>query len=226
MNYQHLRIVLADDHKLVAEGVCRVLQDSFCLVEAVSDGPSLLAAVARHRPDVVVTDITMPGLSGLDATRAVRILENPPAVVVLTMHADPMLVQDAFEAGASAYVLKHAAAQELETAVVEAYEKRRYLSPMVDELMSARPVARGNVHLTARQRQVLELTARGYRMKQVAAALHISRRTVESHKYQIMEVLNARSTADLVQHAIRLGLISLGDVGGPRHARVGTGAAA
>lgn len=226
MSHLHLRVVLADDHQLVAEGLCRVLQDSFCLVEAVTDGRSLVAAVARLKPDVIVTDITMPGLSGLDAIRAIRVFEDPPAVVVLTMHADPALVSEAFLAGASAYVLKHAAGRELEHAVVEAHERRRYLSPMLQGMESPQAAATASAHLTARQRQVLELTARGYRMKQVAAELHISRRTVESHKYQVMEVLGAHSTADLVQHAIRLGLIALGDVGGRRRVGVESGAAA
>jgi DNA-binding NarL/FixJ family response regulator len=226
MNHHPLRIVLADDHRLVAEGICRVLEDSFCLIEAVTDGRSLVAAVARLRPDIVVTDITMPGLNGLDAIRTIRAYEDPPAVVVLTMHADPLLVNEAFQAGAGAYVIKHAAGRELEHAVLEVSEGRRYISPMLESLGPSHAAVAAHSHLTARQRQVLELTARGYRMKQVAAALHISRRTVESHKYQIMEVLNAHSTADLVQHAIRLGLISLGDVGGRRSAPFQPGAAA
>jgi DNA-binding NarL/FixJ family response regulator len=208
-----MRIVLADDHKLVAEGLCRILRDSFDLVDVVSDGRALIAAVARLLPDVVVTDIEMPLLSGLDAIRAIRMFENPPGIVVLTMHAEASLATEVLRAGATAYVLKNAAGTELERAVRDAYAGRRYVSPLLDALLTphdespAAPPLR--LHLTPRQCQVLELTARGYRMKQVADVLHISRRTVESHKYQLMETLGARSTSDLVQHAIRLGLIEV-----------------
>jgi DNA-binding NarL/FixJ family response regulator len=214
---ERLRIVLADDHQLVAEGLCCVLRDSFDLAEVVSDGRALVSAVGRHRPDVVVTDIAMPLMNGLDAIRAIRMFDDPPGIVVLTMHADPALLAEVIQAGACAYVLKHAAGTELVRAVQEAHLGRRYVTPMLDLLIGPadddRPEPRRvRLRLTPRQCQVLELTARGYRMKQVAAALHISRRTVESHKYQLMETLGARSTADLVQHAIRLGLIEVAEI--------------
>lgn len=220
MSTERLRIVLADDHKLVAEGLCRVLRDSFDLVGVVADGRALVSAVGRLRPDVVVTDVAMPLMNGIEAIRAIRMFDDPPGIVVLTMHADPALLAEVLGAGATAYVLKHAAGTELVRAVRDAHAGRRYVTAMPDLIVDAGSEAvpdprRVRLRLTPRQCQVLELTARGYRMKQVAAALHISRRTVESHKYQLMESLGARSTADLVQHAIRLGLIEVADVRAP-----------
>ena len=210
------RVIIADDHALVGEGIRRLLQADFDVVDCVRDGAALVESAERHHPDVVVTDLSMPGVDGLDAIRQLRKRGNPASAIVLTMHADPALAIAAISAGASGYVLKDAASDELILAINEALAGRVFMTPEVDNEV---PVRRhldsptpGDVvrnKLTARQLQVLTLIAEGKSMKQIATTLKISRRTVEAHKYQLMRTLEVHNVAQLIQNALRLRLISV-----------------
>jgi DNA-binding NarL/FixJ family response regulator len=207
------RVLLADDHQLVADALATLLRDECELAGRVSDGRALVEAAAALKPDVVVTDVTMPLLNGIDALRELKRVAPHARVVVVTMHADPRLAAEAVRAGAVGYVLKYSAGEELLQAVREVTAGRVYITPLIArDLIAAlmeTPEAGTRVRLTPRQRQVLQLVAEGRTMKQVATLLKVSRRTAESHKYQIMELLGVHTTAELVQHAIRIGLISV-----------------
>lgn len=208
------RVLLADDHTLVADGLGSLLREEFELVGQASDGRALLRLAATLKPDVVVTDITMPLLNGVDAVRELRLVVPKTRVVVVTMHADPRLAAEAIRAGATGYVLKHSAGQELIQAVREVSCGRVYITPLIAHdvisvLASTAPASPGLPHLTSRQRQVLQLVAEGHSMKRVAALLNVSRRTAETHKYQLMAHLDLHSTAELVQYAFRMGILSL-----------------
>lgn len=207
------RVLLADDHRIVAEGLESLLSEDFDLVGTVRDGDALIAAARRLHPDVIVTDISMPGTNGLDAIRELRRQGITAKVVTLTMHADPQLAVDALRSGATAYVLKHSAGDELIAAVREVLHGRTYVTGLIAKEVraavagvDARPPGR-SVRLTARQRQVLQLIAEGRTMKEIAASLNVSARTVESHKYQMIEALGLRTTADLVRYAVQMGLV-------------------
>jgi DNA-binding NarL/FixJ family response regulator len=208
-------VLLADDHTIVAEGLASLLSGAFDLVGTVADGRALLEAVRRLEPDVIVTDISMPVLNGLDAVRRLRSDGVRAKVVVLTMHADVHLVAEAFRAGASGYVLKQSAGEELVLAIHEALEGRRYLTPLIREELSAVMAeargasgAPGTTRPTQRQREVLQLIAEGRTMKEVAAILNISTRTAESHKYDMMRELGVETTAELIQFAVKIGLVT------------------
>jgi len=207
------RLLLADDHAVVAQGLEALLKDSFELVGIVHDGRSLLDAVEELRPDVVVTDISMPLLNGIDAIRQIRERRPNTRVVVLTMHRETQLAIDAFRAGASGYMLKVSPAEELITAIQQVAQARAYVTTLLSKdlitvLLEAggRPPAEGSP-LTPRQREVLQLVAEGKTMKEVAAILEISPRTAESHKYEIMQALGVQTTAELVQCAVRMKLV-------------------
>ena len=208
------RVLLADDHTIVAEGLETLLREEFDLVGSVRDGEALIEAAVRLRPDVIVTDISMPRMNGLDAIRELRRRGVDARIVMLTMHADPQLALDALRSGAAAYLLKHSAGDELLTAVRRVLAGRRYITALiagevraaefaeVDRGHPARPLA-----LTPRQREVLQLIAEGRTMKEIAAALNVSARTVESHKYHMIEMLGLRTTADLVRYAVQMGFV-------------------
>ena len=200
------RVVLADDHQLVAQGIAGLLEGSCDVVAVADNGESLVASAQRLRPDLVITDLSMPGMGGLEAIRRLAALPNKPGIIVFTMHRDAALAAEAFRAGARGYVLKHSAGTELLSAIDEVIAGRAYVTPQVgqDALGAFGEKAGG---LTPRQRDVLRLLAEGLSMKEVAARLDISTRTVETHKYDLMRQLGARSTADLVKHALRMGLI-------------------
>jgi DNA-binding NarL/FixJ family response regulator len=206
------RVLLADDHTLVAEGLESLLKDTFDLVGVVHDGRALLEAAESLHPDVIVTDISMPLLNGLDAIRQIR-SRNPHAnVLVLTMHADTQLAVDAFRSGASGYMLKISPGNELITAIEQVAQGRAYVTTLLAKdlitvLMEARGASSRETPLTDRQREVLQLIAEGRTMKEVASILHISPRTAEAHKYGIMETLGVDTTAALIQYAIRLKLV-------------------
>jgi len=207
------RVLLADDHAVVAQGLEALLKKSFDLVGVVHDGRALVDAAEKLRPDVIVTDISMPGLNGLDAIRQIRAHRPAAKIVVLTMHQDTQLAVEAFRAGASGYVLKVSPAEELIRAISEVAEGRGYVTSVLAKdlitiLLEARRHASGDPALTPRQREVLQLVAEGRTMKEVASILNISPRTAESHKYEIMQVLGVETTAALVQYAIRLKLIA------------------
>lgn len=206
------RVLLADDHVLIAQALQHLLQIEFEVVGTVADGRALLQAAQDLLPDVVVVDIGMPLLNGLDAGQQVKVLHPAIKVVYLTQNRDPRLAVEAFRRKASGYVLKDSAASELTTALREALRGRSYVSPSIAQEMADAAVAGGVGEaalrdLTPREREVLQLLAEGRSMKEVAAVLTISPRTVEFHKYRIMELLRVRTNAELVQQAIRLRLI-------------------
>jgi DNA-binding NarL/FixJ family response regulator len=207
------KVLLADDHAVVAQGLEALLKDTFDLAGVVHDGRALLKAVEALRPDVVVTDISMPLLNGLDALRQIHTRWPDVKVVVLTMHREAQLAADAFRAGASGYVLKVAPGEELITAIQQVALGRAYVTTLLAKdlitlLMEAGGEAHGGTPLTPRQREVLQLVAEGRTMKEVASILNISPRTAESHKYEIMQVLGLDTTAALVQYAVRSKLVS------------------
>jgi DNA-binding NarL/FixJ family response regulator len=204
-----VKVLIADDHTVVAEGLQALLRDEFDLVGTVYDGRALLEAVETLRPDVIVTDISMPLLNGLDAIRQIRARKADAKVVVLTMHRETELAADAFRAGASGYLLKISPGEELIAAINHAANGRAFVTSMLAKdlitlLIEAgrSPTTEGGA-LTPRQREVLQLIAEGRTMKEVAAILHISPRTAESHKYEIMQTLGVKTTAELIQYAIR-----------------------
>jgi DNA-binding NarL/FixJ family response regulator len=208
------KILVADDHVIVAQGLASLLKESFDLVGTVRDGRSLLESAEQLKPDVIVTDISMPLLNGLDACRQLKSNGIEAKVVILTMHADPHMAAEAFRAGASAFVLKQSAGEELVQAIQEIVQGRAYLTPliakdMISVLMEAKGEGGSEAKLTPRQREVLQLIAEGRTMKEVAGILKISARTAETHKYEMMEVLGVRTTAELIQCAIRLRLVSI-----------------
>jgi DNA-binding NarL/FixJ family response regulator len=202
------RVILADDHTLLLEAFQKLLSDDCDIVAAVSDGRALLEATVRLRPDVVVVDIAMPLLNGIDAARHIKQALPDTRIVFLTMNEDPDVAAEAFRAGASGYLLKRSAASELQTAIREVVKHRSYVTPLVTEgLMGSMlrgPEARREAQqLTARQREVVQLVAEGRSMKEVGQILNITARTVAFHKYRIMEQLNIKTTAELIQFAIR-----------------------
>ena len=209
------RVLLADDHKIVAEGLRGLLEAEFELVGIVEDGRALVAAAQKLNPDVIVTDISMPLLNGIEAVQQIKKVIPKVKIVFLTMHPDVTYATRALEAGASGYVLKHAAPSELITAIKEVLNGRIYLTPMIakdvlDSFMSESHRRRKAViELTLRQREVLQLTSEGRSAKEIASILNISTRTVEFHKYRMMESLGLRTNADLIQYAIKHGIVSV-----------------
>ena len=199
------RVLLADDHTLLLEAFAKLLLDEFDIVGAVSDGRALVAAVATLRPDVVVVDVSMPLLNGIDATRQIKQAQPETRIIILTMNEDPDLAAEAFRAGASGYLLKRSAASELGTAIREVMKRRSYITPLVAEGLvgSMMEGGDGRPALTIRQREIVQLVAEGHSMKEVASILNIAPRTVAFHKYRIMEQLRIRTTAGLIQFAIK-----------------------
>jgi DNA-binding NarL/FixJ family response regulator len=209
------RVLLADDHLLVAQAMVSLLSPEFDLVEVVADGRALVEAAGRLRPDVIVADVSMPQLNGIDALVQLRQGGDRVPVVFLTMHRDANFARRAIDAGASGFVLKHSAPAELITAIRAALEGKTYLTPqLAGEVLGAMmqgPEAKGDpvARLKPRQREILQLVAEGRSTKQIASRLAISARTVEFHKYQLMETLDLHSTAELVHFAIKHGLVEL-----------------
>jgi DNA-binding NarL/FixJ family response regulator len=209
------RVLLADDHRLVAEGLKTLLAPEFDLVGVVEDGRALLEAARTLRPDVIVADISMPVLNGIEALAQLRQGGDRVPVVFLTMHRDVAYARRALEAGAAGFVLKHSAPVELVAAIRAALAGGTFLTPaLAGEVLAALraapegpadPVAR----LTARQREILQQVAEGRSAKEIGAALGISARTVEFHKYQMMEALGLHSNAELVHFAIRHGVVEV-----------------
>jgi DNA-binding NarL/FixJ family response regulator len=199
-------VLLADDHAIVTDGLARILKEAhFDVVGAVRDGQQLLDAASRLRPDVIITDLSMPGLSGLDALARLRTEHIQSKVIVLTMHHDADLAADAIRGGASGFLLKESAGDELLTAVRHALDGKVYITPTVaQEIMErmADPAKTKEPQVTPRQRDILRLIVQGQRMKEIAATLGLSTRTVEGHKYQMMEALGVTSTAELVRYAL------------------------
>ncbi len=209
------RILIADDHRILAEGLRGLVEPEFEVVAIVANGRELIAAAKKLRPDVVVADISMPSLGGIEAAAQLRDHGIATKVVFLTQHQDVAYARHAMEAGAMGYVLKHSASAELVTAIREALRGRSYVSPMIagELLQSYRertlPVGDRSIRLTSRQRELLQLFAEGHSAKEVAAVVKISTRTAEFHKARILKTLGLDTTAQLVQYAIRHGIISV-----------------
>ena len=208
------RLLLADDHTLLLEGIRLLLEPEFELVGSVEDGQALLAAAKTLKPDVILLDISMPVLNGIDAARRLRKILPSARLIFLTMHADADYVAEAFRAGAMGYLLKRAAASELLTAIREVLKGNHYVSPLVTrnalELLISTPKPRGKFsdRLTPRQREVLQLVAEGRTRKEIAAILNISVKTVEFHKATLMRELNLGTAADFTRYAIEHGIIT------------------
>ena len=203
--------MLADDHLVFTEGIVRLLEGHFDVVATVADGSELGEAVERLRPDLLVVDISMPRMSGLEALRRLTASGHQTKVVVLTMHADAKLATEALRAGAKGFVLKHSSGQELIDALRAVLQGRTYLTSALTgdvlTMMAGSPDP-AEVDLSARQKEVLRLVVGGQRMKEIAAALDLSPRTVENVKYEMMRSLNIHSTAELVRYAIENRLVT------------------
>jgi DNA-binding NarL/FixJ family response regulator len=206
------RIVLADDHQIVVDGLRGLLGPGFEIVATAKDGRQLVEIARKERPDAIVTDISMPLLNGIDAVRRLREEGVEAKVVFLTMHPDPVYASRALDAGGSGYVVKHSAAEELVDAIRAALRGDTWISPAVkspavDELLDeTKRRVKETIELTPRQREIVQLLAEGKSAKEVGGLLGISPRTVETHKYKIMDDLGLKTTAQLVQYAIRHGL--------------------
>jgi len=207
-----IRVLLADDHRIVAEGLKRLLEQDFDLVGVVDNGVKLLESFRRLKPDVIVADITMPGMSGLDAFARMKLEDPDVKVVFLTMHQNVAYAREALQGGARGYVLKQSAVDELILAVRAAMAGRTFVSPDIagavfhsaqsPEAETADPFDK----LSARQREIMRLLADGHSAKVIASRLDISPRTVESHKYKIMDTLDVSTSAELIRFAVRHGL--------------------
>jgi DNA-binding NarL/FixJ family response regulator len=201
------RVLLADDHALLLGAFEKLLAGEFDIVGQVGDGRALVAAAEELQPDVIVLDISMPLLNGLEAGRQIKQKSRGVKLVFLTMNEDADLAAEAFRSGASGYVLKRSAASELTTAIREVMQGRSYITPLITEgvvgsLLNA-DEQKGRHELTPRQREVLQLLAEGRSMKEVASVLNLTPRTVAFHKYRMMEQLGVKTTAELVQYAVK-----------------------
>jgi len=201
------RTLIADDHRLVADALNELLAEHCEMVGTVLDGSSLLSVALERRPDLIIADLSMPGLSGVEAIGQLRRAGVTAKIIIVTMYGDPRVARQAIAAGASAFVAKQGAGEELLTAIRVVLQGGSYISPHIAERMastsaSERPLAT----LTPRQREILQFIAKGYRAREIAAALNLSPRTVETHKYEIMRALGIRKSADLVRYATSVGL--------------------
>lgn len=208
------RILLADDHMMLLDALKGLLEPKYSVVGLVLEGRSLLKAADRLRPDVVVLDIAMPHLNGLDAGRQLK--KKMPAVklIFLTMNEDPYMVGEAFRAGASAFLLKQAAGLELTDAIEKVLKGGTYVTPSAAKgqtnISLREPQDRDHAPKpTSRQREVIQLLAEGRSMKEAAHILNITVRTIAAHKYSVMELLQIKTNAELVQYAVRHGIISV-----------------
>jgi DNA-binding NarL/FixJ family response regulator len=206
------RLLIADDHAIFLEALKCWLEKRYVIIGTVSDGRSLVSEAVRLRPDVIIIDFAMPLLNGLDAARRIR--EKLPNVrlVFLTMHEDANLAAAALELGHAAFVLKHSAASELVTAIEEVWGGKTYVSPKVrseDWVEQRFRVKQFSKALTSRQRDIVQLFAEGYSVKEIGARLNVSPKTVEFHKHQIMTEFSVKNNAGLVLFAVKNGLISI-----------------
>lgn len=208
-------VVIADDHLLVSEALRSVLAADFDVIGVFTDGMAVVEGAPALAPDVIVLDIGMPLLNGLDAGRELKRLVPKAKLIYVTMNNRPSLVTEAFKSGASGYVLKQSAISELSQCLREVLRGGRYVSPSIaakaEELKAMQPNAadHGSITLTQRQRQIVQLIAEGRTMKEIGALLNISPRTVAEHKYNIMDTLLLKSSAELVQYAIKQGIVQI-----------------
>ncbi len=207
-----IRILLADDHVMICAGLAKLLEPHYEVVGTVEDGRALLKAADELRPNVVLLDIGMPLLNGLDAARELKKRMPHVKMIFLTMESDSYIAAEAFRAGAVAYLLKTSGPSELLQAVDDAVRGVSYVTPQIRRAMEDRfirdPRALAPKQLTSRQREVLQMLAEGHSMKEIAYALEIAHRTVRFHKYQIMEELGITTNSDLVKYAMRHGMTS------------------
>lgn len=213
-----VKILLADDHRIVLEGLKNLLEADYDVVGMVEDGQSLVQEALRLRPEVIITDITMPLLNGIDTVLHIRKEGLNPKVIFLTMHNDAMYAKEVLDTGASGFVLKHSASSELITAVQEALRGNTYISPAISQDLlalynegSEGSEGNGGIFggLSSRQREVLKLLAEGKSAKEVAHVLNITSRTVEFHKYNIMHQLCIKTNAELIHFAIKHGIVTI-----------------
>jgi len=207
------RIFLADDHALLLEAFSKLLESKYDVVGTATDGRKMLALVTKLKPDVVLMDIAMPNLNGFDAGEKLKKILPEIKLVFLTVNEDPDMVTEAFRIGANGYLLKDSAASELFQAIDSVLASKNYVTPkitqgMVSSFIKQPGAQKVHGNLTIRQREVLQLLAEGHTMKQVAADLNITPRTVAFHKYQIMEDLDIKTNSELIQYAIKHGLVS------------------
>ncbi|HEU5408826.1 MAG TPA: response regulator transcription factor [Nitrospira sp.] len=206
------RVLLADDHTLVLEGFKKLLEEHCQVVGSVEDGRSLLDAAKLLRPDIVVLDISMPQLNGLDAARRLRKIVPHARLVFVTVHADPDYVNQAFKAGASAYLLKRSAGSELSQAIEAVKNGNYYVTSLIAKdlvhsaISETEPGTGGQNRLPMRQREILQLVAEGLTLKEIASTLGLSPKTVEYHKSKLMEQLGLHTTAELTKYALAHGL--------------------
>lgn len=214
-----IRVLLADDHQIIRDGLCSLLtnEPDIEVVGEADNGRATVEMTQRLKPDIVVMDITMPGLNGIEATRQVRAMSSDIKVLALSMHSDKQFVAGALHAGASGYVLKNCAFKELVQAIRIVAVNQTYLSPkiadiVVESYVRHRPLPASSLSvLTPREREVLQLIAEGKTVKEIAAALYLSHKTIEKHREQIQRKLKAHSVAELTKYAIREGLTPLED---------------
>jgi DNA-binding NarL/FixJ family response regulator len=211
---KHPRVLLADDHQMLVDALRSILEPQCEVVGTVSDGRSLLAAAEKLRPDVIVIDIAMPQLNGLDAGRQLKQKMPGVKLIYMTMNEDPYLIGEAFRAGASAFLLKQAAGVELIDAITHVMKGERYITPRaaagLTNIALREPKAREHAPGPSnREREVIQLLAEGRTMKEAAAMLKITTRTVAAHKYHAMELLQIKTNAELVQYAIKHRIISV-----------------
>ncbi len=212
---QKERVMLADDHEIFLEGLKGLLDTEYEIVGTVGDGRALVKEAERLSPDVIVCDISMPMLNGIEAVRQLKKTADQTKVVFLTMHPDVSFASMAFEVGASGYVIKSSASRELITAIKSVMMGKTYVTPEIaGDLMQSYRTKHSEDHaltqtLTERQKEILQLIAEGYITKEIADILCISVRTVERHKYNMMQELALKTTADLVKYAIKQGIVSI-----------------
>jgi DNA-binding NarL/FixJ family response regulator len=208
------RVLLADDHTFVLEGFKKLLEEQCDLVGSVEDGRALVEAAVKLQPELVILDISMPRLNGIEAAKKLKKQLPGVKLIFVTMHADSAYVNEAFKAGASGYLLKRSAATELVQAVQSAMSGHFYVTPLIAKDVVSFFLKPGQTplptidDLTTRQREILQLVAEGFSAKEIADQLKVSHRTVEFHKAKVMEQLNLHTTADLVKYAIAHGLVS------------------
>ena len=211
------RVLMADDHSMILAGLRKLVEGECEVVGTVEDGRALVEAAQKLRPDLILLDISMPLLNGLEAARQLTKLVPESKLIILTMHASPTYATEAFQAGASGYLLKRSAASELSQAIQSVLQGRQYLTPLItkdvlDSVFKPSTGERGtpaSTALTPRQREVLQLVAEGRGTKEIATILSVSVKTVEFHRFRIMQQLGIHTTADLTKYAITHGITSL-----------------
>jgi DNA-binding NarL/FixJ family response regulator len=207
-------VLIADDHQMLLDALKKILEPRYEVVGTVRDGRALLEAAVDLQPEIIVLDVAMPQLNGLDAARQIKQTMPKAKLIFMTMNEEPDLVGEAFRAGASGFLLKRAAAFELMDAIEKVLKGGSYVTPSAAEgqakISLREPKARNHApEPTPRQREVIQLLAEGRSMKEVASTLQITKRTVAAHKYAVMDLLQLKTNADLVQYAIRHRIISL-----------------